>query len=341
MIGLHQTLNTTPSVYTGAFSYTKALILGFLATACGFLFGFLASNAALSGFLIEGKSVLFLAACTVLLLIFLIFEFIFISKKNLLSLLLLVNWVGIFAGVFLGYRNLTQNLLYGFLASVIFIILGDLSVRSKIDDSLKFSFFKVSNYSLKFSIAALAIIASVLFLDVFLKKPLDKNNFLFSEKLFETTLVAFSKSFSFVFGEVDFTKTLKEAAWDMIDFQVNKNNSSLNFSDSQKEVIVNNTINSFQSWIESFFGRKVDVNKKLSSELYFSFFSKISSLSSKAQKMIIVLESAFILFSILIVSPIVRIIISLLAFVFYEILIVLNFGAVVYENRSKEVVVLP
>jgi hypothetical protein len=57
--------------------------------------------------------------------------------------------------------------------------------------------------------------------------------------------------------------------------------------------------------------------------------------------MIIVLESAFILFSILIVSPIVRIIISLLAFVFYEILIVLNFGAVVYENRSKEVVVLP
>ena len=340
MIGIQQSpIKEAPSVYTGAFSYIKGSILTFFGTVFAFAAGFLINNAAYQQLQIESKTIIGLTAMIVLFLIFLSLQIMFINRRGFLALSLAISSLGLSAGFF---ANLTQYVLYALLVSAAIIIVGGLTTRATLDDSLKVSFLRVANSSIKFGILALAIIASILFFNIFSTKPLDQNNPILSEGFFETTMTILSKPLSGFLGGIDFTKTLREVATQMVDTQLQQNSTSTkNISAVQRQQIINSSIQDLQSRLGGVFGGQINVDEKMSTALYGALLNRINTLPLDVRRIILIIGAVLVLFTVLAVSPIIRPIVVGIAFLFYEVFIALNFGTIIYETRSKETIVLP
>ncbi len=340
MIGLQQTpKESAPSVYTGAFSYIKSSILGFFTAVFAFAAGFLINNAAFQQLHIESKTVIGLSIAVILFLIFLTLEIVFINRRSFLALMLVASSVGLSLGFF---ANFSQNLLLALAVAAVIIVGGGMITRAALDDSLKISFFRVANSSIKFGILALAVIVAVLFFNVFSTKPLEKNNPILSEGLLNTTLQILSKPLASVFGGVDFSKSLRDTAIGMVDQQIQQDPALKDkITPIQRQQIIDNSLQDLQSRLGGIFGGKLNVDEKLSSALYDSLLNKVNTLPPSVRNIIMIIGAVLVLFTVLAVSPIIRPIIAGLSFLFYEILLALRFGSIIYETRSKETIVLP
>jgi hypothetical protein len=340
MIGLQQVpKESEPSIYTGAFSYLKSSILGFLTAVFAFASGFLINNAAFQQLQIDGKTTAGLSVAIVLFLIFLTLEVIFINRRSFLASMLVASSVALALGFF---ANFSQNLLLALAAAAVIIVAGGMITRTALDESLKISFLRVANNSIKFGILALAVVAAVLFFNVFSTKPLEKNNPILSEGLMDTTLQILSKPLASVFGGVDFSKTLRDSATEMVDQQIQQDPTLKDkVTLAQRQQIIDRSLHDLQSRLGGIFGGTLNVDEKLSSALYDAFLNKINTLPSSARSVIMIIGAVLVLFTVLAVSPIIRPIIAGLAFLFYEILLASGFGSIIYETRSKETIVLP
>lgn len=340
MIGIQQaSRESASSVYTGAFSYVKGLTLAFFGTVFAFASGFLINNAAYQQLQIESKTIVGLSVAVVLFLIFLTLEVMFLNRRSFLALSLLINSIGLAVGFF---ANITQYLTWALLAAAAIIVAGGITTRAALDDSLKVSFFRVANSSIKFGILALAIIASVLFFNVFSTKPIEKNNPILSEGLVDTTLKVLSKPLAGFFGGIDFSKSLREIASDMVDAQIQQNPNFKNkITPEQRQQIISGSIQDFQSRLGGVFGGQINVDEKLSTAFYGVLLNRLNTMPQNVRSIILIAGAVLVLFTVLAVSPIIRPIVAVLSFLFYEIFLALGFGAIVYETRSKETIVLP
>ena len=340
MIGLQQApKESAPSIYTGAFSYPKSSILGFFAAVFAFATGFLINNAAFQQLHLESKTIIGLSAAIILFLIFLTLEVVFINRRSFLALMLAVSSIGLALGFF---PNFSQNIFLALAAAAVVIIVGGMTTRAALDDSLKISFFRVANGSIKFGILALAIIAAVLFFNVFSSKPLEKDNPILSEGLMDTTLQILSKPLASVFEGVDFSKTLRDTATQMVDNQIQQDPTLKDkITPAQRQQIINGSLQELQSRLGGIFGGTLNVDEKLSSALYDAMLNKLNTLPPSVRSIIMIIGAVLVLFTVLAVSPIIRPIIAGLAFVFYEIFLASGFGSIIYETKSKETIVLP
>lgn len=340
MIGLQQTpKESAPSIYAGAFSYLKSSILGFFTTVFAFAAGFLINNAAFQQLHLESKTIVGLSVAIVLFLIFLTLEVVFISRRSFLALMLVASSVGLALGFF---ANFSQNILLALAAAAVVIVVGGMTTRAALDDSLKISFFRVANSSVKFGILALAIIFAVLFFNVFSTKPLEKNNPILSEGLMNMTLQILSKPLSSVLGGVDLSKSLRDTATGMVDQQIQQDPSLKDkITPTQRQQIIDKSLQDLQARLGGIFGGTLNVDEALSSALYDAMLNKLNTLPPSARSIIMIIGAVLVLFTVLAVSPIIRPIIAGLSFLFYEILLALGFGSIIYETRSKETIVLP
>jgi len=342
MIGIKSSsLSQEKGVYTGAFSYLKASILALVTTIFAFGSGFFVKNFIQKADF-DRNFIVALIGCVILFLVLIALEVVFISRKGFLAFSLLLNSVGLCAGFF---NNPNQYLLfiYSLIVSLVIIFIGGFSARRLLDDSLKISFFKVASLCIKFGALALSATIAILFFTFFSSKPLDENNLIMSRDLFQKIVAVTLGPLSEIFGGVNVSKSLRETAIYMVENQLQKDSKSFGggILPAQKQAIIDKSIADLQSRLSSFLGLQVSVDEKLSQAIYNSLLKKVDSLPLNAKKKIFVLSAAAIFLVLSILFSIIRPIIVIVAFLFYEILIALNFGVVVYETRSKESVVLP
>jgi hypothetical protein len=67
----------------------------------------------------------------------------------------------------------------------------------------------------------------------------------------------------------------------------------------------------------------------------------VNNLPGPTRTLVIIVGAVIMLLTITAVSPIIRPVIAAIAFLFYELLLAINFGVIVNETRSKETIVLP
>ena len=84
-----------------------------------------------------------------------------------------------------------------------------------------------------------------------------------------------------------------------------------------------------------------DVNQKISLAIYDSLLNKFNGLDVGVKSIVLGVMSFAIFLTLLAVSPIIRIVIGFLSFLIYEFLMMIKFGSLVYENKSKEIIILP
>lgn len=272
-------------------------------------------------------------------LVMLVLEVMFISLKNYLFIALLICGVALGIGFIPG---LTQTSLMVSVAAIVLIVWSGYAAKIAFDDSLKIRFFHIANNALKGGILAIALIAGLLFFNIFSINPVDSSNMLIPQGVFDSTAAIFSKTLGSALGGIDFSLTLRQSATIVLDKQISQDQTlSANLTPALREQIINKAIEDYQSRLSGILGQQINPDVRLSTALYGALLTKINSLPPTTRSLVILGGAIILLFSVAAVSPLIRPIIALVAFIFYEILLAVGFGDIVYENRSKETIVLP
>ena len=340
MIGITQQSHEQAStVYTGAFSYWKAIVLVAISTGAAFAASFLTNTALHSVPSANLHMLAWGAVSIVFFLIALVIETMFISQKNFLIPALILNGIALGAGFVL---NFNQRTLIVLLAATVLIVWSGYAARIAADDSLKIRFFHISNIALKGGVLAVALIAGLLFFDIFSLKPIDNNNPILPQSVFDATASVFSSTIGTALGGVDFSQSLRQVSTEALDKQIAQDPAiSANLTPALRDQVINKAIADYQSRLLGITGVVIDPDVKLSTAIYDALLLKINALPPTTKTIVILIGAIIFLFTVAAVSPLIRPIISVISYIFYEILLALKFGDIVFENRSKETIVLP
>ncbi len=336
-IGQVKSESFSNSVYIGAFSYWKFGILCFLTAGFGFVSSYLINNSFLIGGSNKIQMLAWGSASLVLFLILSALDIIFVNRNWAVSVLMGIG--GLSLGV--GILNFSQNSLLVIAAAIIVMISAGLSAKNLSENSLKIQFFKTSNTVLKGVILAAAIIAGFVFFNKFSSEPLGGNNPILPQSFFESAVNEISKFISPSLGGLDFSLSLNQIASQAVDAQIASNSNAAFISQAQKDLMISSIVDQYKQRLSSIFGSTVNPDEKLSSSLYSALINKINNLPDSTRNWVLIGGAILMLLTVTAVSPIIRPIIILFAFVFYEILLAINFGMVISETKSKETVVMP
>jgi hypothetical protein len=339
MIGLNtRDLKQAPTVYTGAFSYWKAITLAVIATALAFASSYLTNEVIHS---LPSTNIHMFAwgvVAVIFFLVMLVLEVMFINLKNYLLAALILNGVALGSGLI---PTFDQKALIASIVATVLIVSAGYYAKDVIDDSLKIRFFHIANIILKGGIVAIAVIAALLFFNVFSSKPIDSNNPILPQSVFDSSAGFFSKTLGSALGGIDFSLTLRQVSTLALDKQIAQDPAlSGQITPAIREQIINKAVEDYQTRIIGFIGSKINPDEKLSSAIYGAMLLKINALPEATRSLVLLGGAVVLLFTVAAISPFIRPIIALIAYVFYEILLAVGFGSVVFENRSKETIVL-
>jgi len=338
MIGQYKPQDSHSSVYTGAFSRWKAFILSTLAVISALIGGYFMNSVAYEGVDLSVNMYVVLGVVLAFFLAFQILAVLLIDRKLWLLSTILISGIALGAGFF---ANFNQTLVLAVIAAVIILCSGGFSARAALDDSLKVHFFRFFNNVLRRGVLALALFASIIFFNVFSLKPFDVNNPLFPQAVFEASLKGASRALQGVLQGMDFSLSLREIASKTLDQQIaSQPTIAESITPALRKQLETRVMEEYQTKLEGVLGQKVNPDEKLSDSIYFSVLGKINNASQQTKLIILIICAALVFFGISAISPIIRPIIALLAFIIYEILITFKFCTVVYENKSKETIVL-
>ncbi len=325
------------SVYTGAFSYWKFSVLCFLTAGFGFASSYLINNSlSLSG---SDKTHMLAWGIASLFLFFILsaLDIIFINRNWAISVIMAIG--GISLGI--GILNFSQNFIIVLAVAIVIMISAGLSAKNLSDNSLKTQFFKTSNIVLKGVILAVAVIAGFIFFNKFSSEPLGGDNPILPQSFFEGTVNELSKLMGPALGGLDFSLSINQIASQAVDNQLASSSNAAFISQSQKDSMISSVVDQYKQRLSSIFGSNVNPDEKLSSSLYSALINKINSLPDSTRNWVLIGGAILMLLTVTAVSPIIRPIVIIFAFVFYEILLAINFGMVISETRNKDTVVMP
>jgi hypothetical protein len=340
MIGIQHTTHeeTSPSSYSGAFSYWKAGILATFTVGCGFAASYLMNSSLTATGFTRTHMLAWGSVSLIFFLIFTVLDVIFINRKWAVATVMALAGISLGVGLI---NSFSQNSFIASVVATILIVSSGLAARTFFDSSLKVQFFRISNTALKGAILAVAVIAGFVFFDVFSLKPIGGENPILPQSFFEKSADLISKFISPATGGIDFSKSLKEVAAQALDSQIAQTPGGANLSQSQKDQLVSSVVDEYKAKLSGILGADINPDKKLSSVLYEALLNKVNNLPGPTRTTVMIVGAVIILLTITTVSPIIRPIIAAIAFLFFELLLAINFGVIVNETRSKETIVLP
>lgn len=275
---------------------------------------------------------------TVLFLIAFLFQTIFIKSLKINVLIIFLSCVGLL-GAF--YEQISNSaVLIG--AALVFLSLffANLNGVRELKNSLKISFWKINKTILPKAIAAIFLFMSIIYIYA---NTTGNQEFFISQKSFEKIVLSpaiiVAQRF---YPEVDTSLTINELAVNLAKKQIQEIPELSVLPPAAQKMMVNQAAAEFEKQIVGYIGDSININKKatIGEIIYETIKSKFNSLSENIKSLVLMGVVLTIFMSLEILAMPIRFVISIIAFLIYELLLAFGFATIELEGRSKEMVVL-
>lgn len=319
------------SLYQGSFSYLKA---GALFTVCAVIA--LVSGLLLRQAIFESGNIWYAVAALVVLLVSAFLFIICIAHRTvLLSGLFLFPFVFVFSF----FQSVDAIVGGSALVGAVLWISSGISGRKALNEMMSIHFWSLSRTIFPRLVFSLAIFAAVAFFIVFSIRPLDERNPIFPKSFFEASTGQISSLLKPILGDLDFSLSLRQISEQAVLKAAKEAGTQL--SGSAQTFLVNEVLNDYQEKFTGIFKAPLHPDKKLSESVYDAILSWFQNLDERTRKYGILGLSVLMLLAVQALSPLLRLFLSLVSFAIYQMFILAGFIAIVYENRSKEMIALP
>ncbi len=277
---------------------------------------------------------------SVFLVVFLL-GIISIRNRKALTLLVFLPGLSVIGSFLLG--GASGGMVVGGMLFLLFLSLAVIGGRWEIVTSVRVRFARTSSSIIGKTMLSFAILIAFVFFNVFSSQPLGEDNAFLPKSIFEDLTPTVSKAFTPLFGDIDTSLTLREAAEKAVDAAIEESSDrTIRFAtpDLIRTQLINQSVIEFQNRIEESLGVRIDPDKKISEAIYEAFLSKFNSLNESSRNITLLIISVVIALVIQTSSIIFRIVIIPIAFVLYEMLLIIKFFKTTFESRDKEWITL-
>jgi len=328
----------TESVISGSsnsLSLWKVVLLGVLLVGTAFLLGYALDNGLLSdGKVTSSASIPTLVIFGVFLLLSTLSAILINSKRIVVNLM-----IGAGIAIAAGFLSLDMMVLIGAAVLAVFFAWGGYLTQRELSSSINIRFFAASRAVLVKVILGLAIFAALIFFDIFSSAPLGADNPIIPQGFFESSAEKFSTALPAIFGnDIDFSKSLTEIANQSLSQMAQ--DEGIEISSDMRQQLLDRTLEDLQVRIVKVAGARIDPDIKLSSAIYGLLLKKFNDMNENIRMVILAAMAFALLLMVQAVAPIVRIVVTVIAFLIYEVLRVAGFVSIVFEKKNKETLIL-
>jgi len=314
-------------------SIAKIIIMAIVSAVFSFLFGYF-----LKQFMLDGQSSFllfsFLAALG-FLSVFLLMTF-FVKSAWRINLIIFLNVLVLTAPF---YDRLSKNICLGLLVSFLFLIWANYNGRQELHNMLKIRFWRISKKTVPKAIAALAIFVSFVYVGF---AGSETKGFFISQATFEKIVSPIAQSGlvqNFMPG-IDLSLPTEKLIQNLAANQVEQNPQFKLLSELDKKQLINQSIGDLENEASGLAGAPIDLKAKASDELYKILAAKFGTLSPNVASAVPIVVAALIFLTIVGLSLPIRLVVSVLVFLVYEICLALGFSVIMMEGKSSEIIIL-
>ncbi len=314
-------------------SITKIVVLAVASLVFSFLLSYFLRQFILNG---QFNFLLFsFLAALIFLSVFLLMT-LFIKSAWRANLIIFFN-VLVLAMPF--YDRLSKNVSIGLFVSFLIFIWANYAGRQELKNMLKIKFWRISKKTIPKAIVALAVFVGFIYAGVISAQT---NGFFISRTTFEKIISPLSKSglVQKFFPGFDLSLPTGELIQNLAVNQLEQNSQLNLLPESAKKQLINESIEDLRNEISSFTGSPLDTKTTALDELYNMVAAKFSALSPSVASVIPIVVAALIFLVIVGLSFPIRLLVSILAFLLYEICLALGFSVIMVEGRSREIIIL-
>jgi hypothetical protein len=242
-----------------------------------------------------------------------------------------------FLGAF--YDKLSLTLTFGALASFLILLWANYSGRTELENMLKIRFWRIGKKTLPKAITALALFVGVAYANV---GSFGGNDFFISARTFEKIIspIGEMKIVQNFLPGLALEKPFGELVKDLASNQIEQNPQFKLLPAQAKKELVNQTAKELEKKASDLIGTSTNPKTKTSDLLYQAIVNKFKELPENIKSFLPV--GLAILAFLTIVSLIlpIRWLVSVLAYLVYEICLALRFSTIMLEGRSREIIIL-
>ena len=325
-----QLLNRKPSIESHSEVSPKIIIFLFFSIASAFLMGAFLSNFFSSA---NWNSLLWGGVSGLIFLVFFLLQtFLFPGRGISVFVILLQSLMTVITFI------IKAPIIVSFFLIIFWILyLGNNKGRKLILNSIRINFWDVSKAVLPKGILALAILFGAL-IPFYLSSLGDQ--FPFPRNIFREVATSASSITERILPGFNSSSTIEEIARKSSEADLEQLPGAQNLSKASREQIIAQGAASFYKNLSSIFGITVDPKFNIFDAIYDFLKNKFMELPEEERKMIFVIIGIVIFITIESVSWPVRMVVSLLAFLVYEVFIASGIINITLENRAKEVIVV-
>lgn len=273
----------------------------------------------------------------VIFLIFFTLQTLFIKNLKISSLVTFLSCVGL-AAIFYDIAN--SAILIGIALVFLALFSGNINGVRELKNSLKVNFWKINKTVLPKAIAAIFLFLSIIYI---YGNSGTNGEFFISQQNFEKIILSPSIIVAQKFyPEIDPSLTIDELAVNLAKKQIEESPELNILPSTVKKMMVNQAAGELESQIKGFLSIPESVGKKLtiSEAIYKTLKDKFNAFPENIKSLILIGVVLTLFLTLEVLALPIRLIISFLAFIVYEILLALGFANVELEGRSKEIIIL-
>ena len=273
----------------------------------------------------------------IIFLIFFTLQTLFIKSFKISFLMIFLSCVGL-AAVFYDIAN--SAILTGIALVFLALFFSNLNGVRELKNSLKINFWKINKTVLPKAVAAIFLFISI----VYIYGHSEANEeFFISQQNFEKIILSPSIIVAQKFyPEIDPSLSINELAVNLAKKQIEESPELNILPSAVKKTMVNQAAAELESQINGFLSIPESTGKKLtvSEAIYKTLKNKFNALPENLKSLILIGVVLTIFLTLEVLALPIRLIISFLAFIVYEIFLAFGFANVELEGRSKEIIIL-
>lgn len=314
-------------------SISKIIALAALGIIFSFFFGYF-----LKLFILESRLDFLLFSSSVFLsflTVFLIGVF-FIKSGFRASQIIFLESLAFLAAF---YDYLSVNIAIGALASFLILLWANHSGRLELENTMKIKFWRIGKKVLPKAIVALSLFVSVAYVGVV---GAGEKEFFISQQVFEKIIspaIDMKIVQNFLPG-FDSSLPTGELIKNLAKSQIEKNSQMKLLPEAAKKQLINQTAKELEKQFSDFIGAPINPKAKTLETLYRAMVKKISELPENIRVVVPVGVAALIFLTIISLTLPIRWLVSILAYLVYEICLALGFSVIMLEGRSREIIIL-
>ncbi|MBN2197634.1 hypothetical protein JW698_00315 [Candidatus Wolfebacteria bacterium] len=311
----------------------KITILAFVGTALSFLFSYFLKVFVFQ----EGMYfLLYSFLCCLGFLAFLFLQAFFVKRALAVNLIIFLQ-TAVFLIPF--YKELSKFILFGALAAFLVFLLGIYTGRNELDNSLRIRFWRISKRVLPKAIIGVALFSSIIYAEF---NIIEIKGFIISPTAFEKVVSPISRTgiFNKLIPEFDLSLSIDTLIENLAKKEVEKISEINALPDMIKNPLIDNAVKELEKKISEFVGFSVDPQEKASNVLYKFVMNKFISMPENIRNFAPAIVGIILFLTIVGLSFPIRALATILAFIIYQTLLVLDLSAVSMEGQSKEIVFL-